>query len=88
MVSNIVSSHNIQLIRNSFDDHIEIMVESLDKIERAIENFHIPNFLSHKSSTKTATPNTSTTNGFSQSQPYYGTDELKSRATTATTYIV
>jgi hypothetical protein len=32
----------------------------------------MPNFLSHKLGTKIDVPNTSATNGLSQSQPYYG----------------
>lgn len=36
-VSKNVSSHDIQYIRDTLDDRIELMVESLDKIEHAIE---------------------------------------------------
>jgi hypothetical protein len=37
----------------------------------ALEKSHTPNFLSHELGTETTAPNTSTTNGFSKSQPYY-----------------
>jgi hypothetical protein len=38
---------------------------------RALEKSHTPIF-SHELGTKTVVPNTSATNGFSQSQSYYG----------------
>jgi hypothetical protein len=37
-----------------------------------LENTHTPDFLSHKLGTKITVSKTSTTNGVSQSQPYYG----------------
>jgi hypothetical protein len=65
------------------------MVECLDKIERAIEKNHMSKFPSYKLGTKTATPNTSITYGFSQSEQYYGNvNDLISRANTAAIFTV
>jgi CRISPR/Cas system-associated protein Csx1 len=70
-ISDDMSSNEIQSIKNSFDDQIKLMKESLDGMTCALENFHMPNFLSHKLGTEIVAPNTSATNGFFQSQPYY-----------------
>jgi hypothetical protein len=56
----------IQSIKNSFDDRIELVVKSTDKITIALEKKHMSNFPSHKLGTKTTAPNTLVTNGSSQ----------------------
>jgi hypothetical protein len=65
IVSNTTLLADIQSIKISFDNQINIIMED-------IENTHTPDFLSHKLSTKIIASKTSTTNGASQSQPYYG----------------
>lgn len=71
-ISDIVSSDDIQSTKNPFDDQIKLIKESSDGMTCALENSHIPNFLSHKLGTEIVVPNMSATNGFSQSHPYYG----------------
>jgi hypothetical protein len=36
-VSEIMPSHNIQSLKNSFDDRIELLVESMNKMTHALE---------------------------------------------------
>lgn len=36
-ISNIVSSHNIKSFKDSSDDRIKLIVESMDKMEHALE---------------------------------------------------
>jgi hypothetical protein len=71
-VSNAASFDDLQSIKISFDNRNKSMTEDIRKIVRALEKSHMPNFLSHGLENETTAPNTSSTNGFSQSHPYYG----------------
>jgi hypothetical protein len=47
-------------------------MEDIENMTHVLEKPHTPVFLSHELDTKITASNTSTTNGSSQSQPYYG----------------
>jgi hypothetical protein len=65
------------------------MIEDLEKMTYALEKNSYTYFLPHELDTETTMPNTLGTNGFSQSQPYYGiVDELISRATVVTIFVI
>jgi hypothetical protein len=72
IVSNTTPLADIQSVKNSFDNQIKIIMEDIENMTHALENTHTPDFLSHKLDTKITASKASTTNGASQSQPYYG----------------
>jgi hypothetical protein len=72
IVSNTTLLADIQSIKISFDNQINIIMEDIENMTHVLENTHTPDFLSHKLGTKITASKTSTTNGASQSQPYYG----------------
>ena len=58
---------DIQSIKISFDNQIKSITRDTEKMTRALEKTHMPNFFSHELVTETTAPNTLATNGFSQS---------------------
>jgi hypothetical protein len=72
ILSNTTPLADIQYVKISFDNQIKIIMEHIENMTHVLENTHTPDFLSHKLGTKITASKTSTTNGASQSQPYYG----------------
>jgi hypothetical protein len=67
ILSNIVSYDIIQYPKNSLDDQIERIVETMDKMTHELEKIHMPNFSSHRLGNEIVASNTLTTNKLSQS---------------------
>jgi hypothetical protein len=66
------STDDIPSTKISLDNRIESITEDIERMTHVLENTHIPDFLSYKLGTKITASKTLTTNGASQSQPYYG----------------